>query len=405
MHHVEIETVWRFHKEGSPQTAVVMLGVLNEIRKTGKLTSAAKHAQLSYRHVWNLVEQWSEFFGVPLVETHRGKGTVLTAFGEKLVWAGERMQARLGPQLENLAQELVTEIKPFLHQRPSVIRVHASHGFAVSKLRELLDREPGIGVDLRYVSNQNSLVSLAQGACDLSGVHLPRGELRAQGIRACKEWLDPREDRVISFVTREMGLMVKRGNPLRIASIKDVVDRKARFVNRDHDSGTRLLFDQLLALHRIDEAKINGAQQMEFTHAAVAAYVASGMADVSFGVEAAARQFGLDFIRLLTEDYFFVCRRAFLETEPMRRIIDIMKGREFQEGGCEPARLRRDQHRHGQHREGVSGERGHRTRPEVCRAAVVEHGPRFDTGASAVIWSQPHFTAVEVFDRWQPDRI
>ena len=214
------------------------------------------------------------------------------------------MQARLGPQLENLAQELATEIKPFLHQRPSVIRVHASHGFAVSKLRELLDREPGIGVDLRYVSNQNSLVSLAQGACDLSGVHLPRGELRAQSIRACREWLDPREDRVISFVTREMGLMVKRGNPLKIASLEDIVDRKARFVNRDHDSGTRLLFDQLLALHGIDEAKINGAQQMEFTHAAVAAYVASGMADVSFGVEAAARQFGLDFIRLADRGLF-----------------------------------------------------------------------------------------------------
>lgn len=327
--HIEIETVWRFHKPGSPQTAVVMLGVLNEVRKTGKLTSAAKQADLSYRHVWNLVEQWSDFFGVPLVETRRGKGTVLTAFGEKLVWAGERMQARLGPQLENLAQELATEIKPFLHTRPSVIRVHASHGFAVSKLRELLDREPGIGVDLRYVSNQNSLLSLAQGACDLSGVHLPCGRLRAQSVRACREWLDPREDRVIGFVTREMGLMVQRGNPLGIASIRDLVDRKARFVNRDHDSGTRLLFDQLLALHRIDPARINGAQQMEFTHAAVAAYVASGMADASFGVEAAARQFGLDFIRLLTEDYVFVCRRAFLETEPMRRVIDIMKGREF----------------------------------------------------------------------------
>ena len=119
-----------------------MLGILNEIRKTGKLTSAAAHAQLSYRHVWNLVEQWSEFFGVPLVETQRGKGTTLTAFGEKLVWAGQRMQARLGPQLENLAQELATEIKPFLRHGPSVIRVHASHGFAVSKLRELLDRSP-----------------------------------------------------------------------------------------------------------------------------------------------------------------------------------------------------------------------------------------------------------------------
>jgi molybdate transport repressor ModE-like protein len=327
---VEIEIVWRFRQENSPQSVAVMIDVLNEIRKSGKITSAATDAHLSYRHVWNLIELWSDFFGVPLVETQRGKGSRLTPFGEKLVWAGERMQARLGPQLENLAQELVTEIKPFLHQRPSVIRVHASHGFAVSKLRELLDREPGIGVDLRYVSNQNSLVSLAQGACDLSGVHLPRGELRAQGIKACREWLDPRQDRVISFVTREMGLMVKRGNPLEITSIEDIADRKARFVNRDHDSGTRLLFDQLLALHGIDESQINGAQQIEFTHAAVAAYVASGMADVSFGVEAAARQFDLDFIRILTEDYFFVCRQTFLETEPMRRVLDIMKGSEFQ---------------------------------------------------------------------------
>src|ERR1700749_4076186 len=278
MLNIQIETVWRFHKEGSPQSVVVMLGVLNEIRKTGKITSAASDAHLSYRHVWNLIGHWSEFFGVPLVETRRGKGSTLTAFGEKLVWAGERMQARLGPQLENLAQELATENKPFLQHRPSVIRVHASHGFAVSKLRELLDREPGIGVDLRYVSNQHSLVSLAQGACDLSGVHLARGELRAQGIQACKEWLDPRLDRVISFVTREMGLMVKRGNPLKIGSLKDIAKTKARFVNRDHDSGTRLLFDQLLALYGIDEADINGAQQIEFTHTAVAASVASGMA-------------------------------------------------------------------------------------------------------------------------------
>ncbi|MGD9839666.1 MAG: substrate-binding domain-containing protein [Afipia sp.] len=328
---IEIEPVWRFRKEGSRQTVAVMLGVLNDIRTSGKLTSAADHAGLSYRHVWNLVEQWSDFFGVPLVETHRGKGTTLTAFGEKLVWAGQRMQARLGPQLENLAQELATEIKPFLHQRPSVIRVHASHGFAVSKLRELLDKEPGIGVDLRYVSNQNSLVSLAQGACDLSGVHIPRGELRAQSVKACRDWLDPREDRVISFVTREMGLMVKKGNPLAIGSLKDLVSTRARFVNRDHDSGTRMLFDQLLAQHKIGEAKINGAQQMEFTHAAVAAYVASGMADAAFGVEAAAKQFGLDFVRLLTEDYFFVCRRAFLDTEPMQRVLDVMKGDAFHE--------------------------------------------------------------------------
>lgn len=328
MLHIEIEPVWRFRKEGSPQAAIVMLGILNQIRQTGKLTSAATHANLSYRHVWNLIEQWSDFFGAPLVERQRGRGTTLTPFGKKLVWAGQRLEARLGPQLQNLAQELASEIKPFLHQEPSVIRVHASHGFAVSKLREMLDRLPALGVDLRYVSNQNSLVSLAQNACDLSGVHLPRGPLREQNIRSCLEWLDPREDRVISLVTREMGLMVKRGNPLKIYSLEDLVARKARFVNRDHDSGTRQVFNQLLEFHGIDPSAVHETQ-LEFTHAAVAAFVASDMADATFGVEAAARQFGLDFVPLLTEDYFFVCHRAFLDTVPMHHLLDLMKGDEF----------------------------------------------------------------------------
>ena len=113
------------------------------------------------------------------------------------------------------------------------------------KLRELLDLYPG-SASSALCQGSGSLVSLAQGACDLSGVHLPRGELRAQSVQACREWADPREDLVIHFVTREMGLMLKRGNPLKITSLKDIVDRKARFVSRDHDSGTRLLFDESL---------------------------------------------------------------------------------------------------------------------------------------------------------------
>src|ERR1044071_7362921 len=112
---IEIEAVWRFRHEGSPRTAIIMIGVLNDIRKTGKITSAANDAHLSYRHVWNLIEQWSEFFGTPLVETQRGKGSKLTPFGEKLVWAGERMQARLWPQLENFVPEPPTDITPAIH--------------------------------------------------------------------------------------------------------------------------------------------------------------------------------------------------------------------------------------------------------------------------------------------------
>jgi molybdate transport repressor ModE-like protein len=307
-----------------------MLDLLNEIRVTGKISDAATRTDLSYRHAWNLIEKWSTFFGVPLVERRQGSGTSLTTFGEKLVWAGQRLQARLGPQLQNLAQELETEINQLLPLSPSVIRLHASHGFAVSKLRELLDREEGLGVDLRYVSNQNSLVSLAHDGCDLAGMHLPQGELRKRSIDASKGWLIPSVHRVISFVTREMGLMVKPGNPLGIVSIAQLLNPSVRFVNRDPDSGTRLLFERILDQQKMNGPSINGYEQIEFTHAAVAAYVASGMADVGFGVEAAARQFHLDFVQLVTEDYFFVCRKQFLETEAMKRVLAIVRGEEFQ---------------------------------------------------------------------------
>jgi molybdate transport repressor ModE-like protein len=327
---IDIEPVWRFRRDGDAQSMLVMLGFLNEIRATGKITRAAESAGLSYRHAWNLIERWSAFFDAQLVERKQGRGTKLTPLGDKLVWAGQRLQARLGPLLQNLSQELETEINQLLPHPSSVVRVHASHGFAVSKLREMIAREPDIGIDLRYVTNQNSLVSLAHDGCDLAGVHLPQGELRKQSIAAIRGLLNPGTHRAVSFVTREMGLMVKRGNPLGVDSLARLSDSSVRFVNRDPDSGTRLLFDQLLAQHRIATSSINGYEQVEFTHAAVAAYVASGMADVSFGVEAAARQFDLDFINLVTEDYFFVCRKQTLETEAVKRVLSIMRNEEFQ---------------------------------------------------------------------------
>ncbi|GAA2859971.1 molybdate transport repressor ModE-like protein [Aminobacter niigataensis] len=326
---IEIDPVWRFRRSADSQSLQIMLGFLAEIRASGKITKAADLAGVSYRHAWNLIEKWSAFFDTPLVVRKQGSGTNLTPFGDKLVWAGQRLEARLGPLLQNLSQELETEINQLLPHGPLILRVHASHGFAVPKLRELLSREPDIGVDFRYVSNQNSLASLAHDGCDLAGMHLPQGELRKRAIAASKGWLTPSAHRVIGFVTREMGLMVARGNPLGITSLDRLLDPQLRFVNRDPDSGTRMLLGHLLAQHHIDSSRINGYEHAEFTHAAVAAYVASGMADVAFGVEAAARQFDLDFVRLVTEDYFFVCRKEILEVDAVKRVLSIMRGEEF----------------------------------------------------------------------------
>lgn len=326
---IDIEPVWRFTNDRDGASMLVMLDFLNEIRATGKITRAAERAQVSYRHAWNLIGKWSGFFATPLVERRQGRGTSLTAFGERLVWAGQRLQARLGPQLQNLAQELQTEINALLPEGGSVVRIHASHGFAVSALRELLAREPDLAVDFRYVGNPNSLPSLAHNGCDLAGLHIPQGPLRKRSIQALRRALDLDELCAIAFVTREMGLIVRRGNPAGLRALTDLLKADVRFVNRDPDSGTRTLFDELLYAEGIDAKRIEGYEQVEFTHAAVAAYVASGMADVAFGVEAAARQFDLDFVQLVTEDYVFACHRQSLENASVKRVLAVMRGPEF----------------------------------------------------------------------------
>src|SRR5580658_4781911 len=103
---------------------LVMLDFLNDIRASGKITRAAERSEVSYRHAWNLIEKWSSFFETALVERRQGRGTTLTPFGERLVWAGQRLQARLGPQLQNLAQELQTELNELLPQAATALRIH-----------------------------------------------------------------------------------------------------------------------------------------------------------------------------------------------------------------------------------------------------------------------------------------
>jgi putative molybdopterin biosynthesis protein len=104
-----------------------------------------------------------------------------------------------------------------------------------------------------------------------------------------------------------------------------------RFVNRQRGSGTRLLLDTMLEEQGIDARGIDGYMTEEYTHAAVAAYVASGMADAGLGVEPAARQFNLGFVPIAGERYFLICARQTQQYPWVQELLRLMRGPEFQE--------------------------------------------------------------------------
>ena len=123
--------------------------------------------------------------------------------------------------------------------------------------------------------------------------------------RSFGPWLRLGKEKLIRVAQRTQGLIVAPGNPLGIRSLDDLA--RVRFVNRAPGAGTRVLLDQLLADRGIDAGRIDGYQRQEATHLSVATCVASGAADAGFGIEAAARQQGLDFVPVVQEEYFFAC--------------------------------------------------------------------------------------------------
>jgi len=324
-----IKPLWvlRDHEDGE-HLLPPLIPLLGAIHETGSLVRACGVTGQSYRHAWGLLQEARQVFGAPLVASTRGRGAALTGLGEKLLWADKRIHARLGPTLEALASEIEAELERASPDSRGVLRIHASHAFALTALRDFLARRH-IVLEISYQGSSDALASLHHAGCDAAGFHVPIGELASAVLPLYGKWLKPGVHVLVNVVERRQGIIVAAGNPKDVTSIADLTRPAVRFVNRQPGSGTRILLDLLLAKGRLNESRIDGYDRYEYTHAAVAAHIASGMADAGLGVETAARQFHLDFVPLLNERYFLAVRREALESPLFERVLEAMRSREF----------------------------------------------------------------------------
>src|ERR1700681_2259315 len=125
MSRIVIKPAWIVSSDTGDHFEPQLFRLLRAIHETGKLTRAVELGGLSYRHGWDLLAKWNSIFGSELVAMQRGKGAQLTALGEKLLWAEQRSEAGLFPQLENIATELNVAIRKARQRATPVLRVHA----------------------------------------------------------------------------------------------------------------------------------------------------------------------------------------------------------------------------------------------------------------------------------------
>lgn len=330
---------WHLQAKQTVELNPELVELLDGMAVGGNLRYATREAGLSYRHAWGLLKHWEQYFGQSLVTLERGRGAVLTPAGELLRETWHKTNERLTNPLAEAAAHARLALGALFHSATSEpLRIAASHGFGLNVLRDLL-RAAGCEVDLQFLGSEVSLERYARGECEMAGFHLANGPLGARLWARFQPLLDPRRDSLLLVETRELGFITRPG--VACARVQDIAARKLRFLNRQAGSGSRLVFDLLLADAGLKPSVIAGYHNEEYTHLAVAAVIAGGAADVGFGARAAADKFGLEFSPEVTEKYFLVLRREAIHRQPYALLGKLLASRAYRQGladtaGCDP---------------------------------------------------------------------
>lgn len=194
-------------------------------------------------------------------------------------------------------------------------------------LLEWAMRESGCEMAMLSGGSRNGLERLANAEVTIAGIHLfdertDNFNLAALAEMPAGEWV------AITMTERRQGLVLARGNPLGITSITDLVNRDAKVVLRQRGSGSRELWDALLARTSLKKGSCRLLDAVALTETDLALAVRDGFADAGLAIETAARSLGLDFIPLMTERFDLVMsRREYFSADVQRLLACIMSDR------------------------------------------------------------------------------
>lgn len=242
----------------------------------------------------------------------RADGFCVIAQNQEGVEAGAEVQIQLSRPKEEIKHTTV---------------IVGSHDIILDVIADIMpNKHTNAYVSSTHVGSAGGLMALNRGEAHIAPIHLLDEETGVYNI-SYLEKMGAGPMVLVKGVERIQGIMVKKGNPLKIRSLKDLT--KCRFVNRQRGAGTRVLLDYKLKTEGIAPLEIEGYEREMMTHMAVAAAVKSGGADAGLGVYSAAKALDLDFIEIAKEEYDFAIPAKFMETEQVQRFLDVLKSEEF----------------------------------------------------------------------------
>ena len=180
-----------------------------------------------------------------------------------------------------------------------------------------------------HVGSMGGIFALLKKECHIAPIHLLDPDTGIYNVSYVKKYFEGEKMLLVKGVGRTQGLIVEKGNPENITSVKQIVDLNIPFANRQKGAGTRLLFDYMLSKVNADGSAVNGYEKEYSTHLAVGMAVEAGAASVGMGVKSAANCLGLDFVPICDEEYDFLIRKEDYSDPRFKAFFDYIKSDEF----------------------------------------------------------------------------
>lgn len=197
--------------------------------------------------------------------------------------------------------------------------------------RHLEKQFPQVRFLRQYSGSLDGLIALYRGHANVVTTHLWDSDTNEYNLPYVRRLLPGHPAIVINLVYRMEGFYVAKGNPKNILTWSDLKRSDVRSINRERGSGARVLLDEQLRLAQIPHHMVQGYEDEEMSHMAVASRVARGEADVGLGIEKAAMQVNsLDFIPLHQERYDLVIRQEDMAKPHFQALLSILNSSSFQ---------------------------------------------------------------------------
>ena len=178
------------------------------------------------------------------------------------------------------------------------------------------------------VGSNAGLIALRDGVTDFALAHLFDSATGEYNLPFIKK-MPLAQSVLVTLFYRDLGILVRPGNPRSIETIADLSRPGVRIINRQAGSGTRHFLDQELSQRGIDSRPIAGYGVCVTTHIEVGLKILGGEADAGLATKTAAQMLGLDFVPLVREEFDLLIPKERFFRRGIQTLMGIIGSREF----------------------------------------------------------------------------